>query len=86
MKGIRSFLKHTGFYKRYIKDFSKISKPLYNLLIKENQFYSDEKYKKAFLLLKEKLMITLIVMVLDYELLFKLLCDGSDYAIGALLR
>ena len=64
VKGIRSFLGHTGFYRRFIKDFSKISKPLYNLLIKENQFHFDKKkYEKAFLLLKEKLMTTLKVIV-----------------------
>ena len=32
IKGIRSFLGHAGFYRRFIKDFSKISKPLTNLL------------------------------------------------------
>ena len=32
IKGIRSFLRHAGFYRRFIKDFSKISKPLTNLL------------------------------------------------------
>ena len=33
VKGIRSFLGHVGFYKRFIKDFSKIAKPLSNLLV-----------------------------------------------------
>ena len=35
IKGIRSFLGHAGFYRRFIKDFSKISRPLTNLLQKE---------------------------------------------------
>ena len=35
VKGIRSFLGHAGFYRRFIKDFSKIAKPLSNLLNKE---------------------------------------------------
>ena len=34
IKGIRSFLGHAGFYRRFIKDFSKISRPLTNLLQK----------------------------------------------------
>lgn len=38
IKGIRICLGHTGFYRRFIKDFIKISKPLYILLIKENLF------------------------------------------------
>ena len=33
VKGIRSFLGHAGFYRRFIKDFSQIAKPLSNLLI-----------------------------------------------------
>jgi hypothetical protein len=36
VKGVRSFLGHDGFYRRFIKDFSKIAKPLSNLLVKEN--------------------------------------------------
>ena len=35
VKGIRSFLGHAGFYRRFIKDFLKISKPLCKLLEKD---------------------------------------------------
>jgi len=38
VKGMRSFLGHAGFYRRFIKDFSKISKPLCNLLLKDIKF------------------------------------------------
>ena len=38
MKGIRSFLGHTGFYRRFIKDFSQIAKPLSSLLAQETPF------------------------------------------------
>ena len=38
VKGIRSFLGQAGFYRRFIKDFSKISKPLTNLLMKDVKF------------------------------------------------
>ncbi|KAF8094680.1 hypothetical protein N665_0357s0015 [Sinapis alba] len=41
VKGIRSFLGHTGFYRRFIKDFSKISKPLTQFLCKETKFEFD---------------------------------------------
>ena len=43
IKGIRSFLGHVGFYRRFIKDFSKISRPLTNLLQKDVPFvfYDD---------------------------------------------
>ena len=42
LKGIRSFLGHAGFYRRFIKDFSKISKPLCNLLEKDAAFLFDD--------------------------------------------
>jgi hypothetical protein len=42
VKEVRSFLGHAGFYRRFIKDFSKISRPLYNLLAKDVAFVFDE--------------------------------------------
>ena len=42
VKGIRSFLGHAGFYRRFIKDFSKISRPLCRLLEKDTKFNFDE--------------------------------------------
>ena len=42
IKGIRSFLGHAGFYRRFIKDFSKISRPLTNLLQKDVPFVFDD--------------------------------------------
>ena len=42
VRGIRCFLGHAGFYRRFIKDFSKISKPLSNLLMKDVPFIFDE--------------------------------------------
>ena len=48
VKGIRSFLGHTGFYRRFIRDFSKIARPLFRLLEKDTKFYFDESYQKAF--------------------------------------
>ena len=42
MKGIRSFLGHARFYRRFIKDFSKIAKPLLNLLVKGTSFEFDD--------------------------------------------
>jgi hypothetical protein len=65
VKGVRSFLGHAGFYRRFIKDFSKISKPLCNMLIKDTKFQFDEECKTAFMLLKEKLMTALIAIAPD---------------------
>ena len=55
VKGIKSFLGHAGFYRCFIKDFSKIAKPLSNLLNKEVSFHFDKSYFEAFDTLKQKL-------------------------------
>ena len=52
VKGVRSFLGHAGFYRRFIKDFSKIAHPLCKLLEKECKFCFDESCLKAFSELK----------------------------------
>ena len=51
-KGIRSFLRHAEFYKRFSKGFSKIAKPLSNLLNKEVSFHFDKSCYEAFDTLK----------------------------------
>ena len=53
VKGVRSFLGHAGFYRRFIKDFSKTAHPLCKLLEKECKFCFDESCLKAFGELKE---------------------------------
>nr|GFA73351.1 reverse transcriptase domain-containing protein [Tanacetum cinerariifolium] len=46
VKGIRSFLRHAGFYRRFIKDFSKISRPMTHLLEKNSPFiFSNERQR-----------------------------------------
>ena len=48
VKGICSFLGHASFYRRFIKDFSKIAKPLTNLLAKDTLFVFDNDFLEAF--------------------------------------
>ena len=55
IKGIRSFLGHAGFYRRFIKDFPKISRPLTNLLKKDVPFVFDDDCVEAFETLKKAL-------------------------------
>ena len=65
VKGIRSFLGQAGFYRRFIKDFSKIAKPLSNLLVQGAPFDFDDQCLQAFLFLKQKLVSTPIVVASD---------------------
>ena len=85
VKQIHSFLGHAGFYRRFIKDFSKISRPLCNLLSKDTPFVFDEACKEAFEKLRSKLSTAPIIQPPNWTLPFELMCDASDYAIGAVL-
>ncbi|KAM2205550.1 hypothetical protein ACFX1S_025033 [Malus domestica] len=85
VRKVRSFLEHAGFYRRFIKDFSKISQPLYRLLQKDVTFKFNDECEKAFNHLKEMLISAPIIVPPDWSLPFKLMCDASDYALGAVL-
>ncbi|GKB42612.1 hypothetical protein Tco_0887554, partial [Tanacetum coccineum] len=67
IKGIRSFLGHAGFYRRFIKDFSKITLPLTKLLEKDTPFEFNDECQNAFKILKEKLTCTPVIILLLQE-------------------
>ena len=81
IKGIWSFLGHVGFYRRFIKDFSKIIKPLCKLLEKNIPFVFDEKCLSVFQTLKSAMISTLVIIALDWNFPFKIMCDAIDYAV-----
>ncbi|KAM2352119.1 hypothetical protein ACFXTH_006838 [Malus domestica] len=85
VREVRSFLGHAGFYKHFIKDFSKISNPLCRLFQKDVPFKFDEECESAFNQLKEKLTLAPIIIPPDWGLSFELMCDASDYVLGAVL-
>ncbi|XP_059431555.1 uncharacterized protein LOC132165068 [Corylus avellana] len=85
VREVRSFLGHAGFYRRFIKDFSKIALPLCKLLQKGIAFELDEACKKAFDKLKELLTSTPVIQPPDWNIPFEIMCDASDYAVGAVL-
>nr|GEW02207.1 reverse transcriptase domain-containing protein [Tanacetum cinerariifolium] len=85
IKGVRSFLGHVGFYRWFIQDFSKIARPMTHLLEKETPFVFSKDCIDAFDTLKKKLTEAPILVVLDWNLPFELMCDASDFAIGAVL-
>ncbi|GJV35703.1 reverse transcriptase domain-containing protein [Tanacetum coccineum] len=68
IKGVRRFLGHVGFYRRFIKDFSKIARPLTKLLEKDTPFEFDDKRRKAFELLKENSHVLLSKDEFDIEI------------------
>ncbi|GKB48435.1 reverse transcriptase domain-containing protein, partial [Tanacetum coccineum] len=85
VRGIRSFLGHAGFYRRFIQDFSKIARPMTHLLEKEAPFIFSKECVEAFETLKQRLTHAPILVAPDWDLPFEIMCDASDFAVGAVL-
>nr|GEZ55817.1 hypothetical protein [Tanacetum cinerariifolium] len=85
VKGIRSFLGHAGFYRRFIQDFSKIARPMTRLLKKDTLFLFSKECVEAFQTLKRKLTEASILIAPNWDMPFELMCDASDFAICAVL-
>ena len=81
----RSFLGHAGFYRRFIKDFSAIARPLCNLVAKDVPFAWSQACETAFDKLKTMLVSPPIMRSPNWNLPFEIMCEASDYVIGAVL-
>jgi hypothetical protein len=79
---IHSFLGLVGYYRRFIKGFSKISKPMTELLGKDKKFEWSAKCKASFQELKKRLMTTPVLVMLNIEKLFSVYCDASRQGLG----
>ncbi|GJY25460.1 reverse transcriptase domain-containing protein [Tanacetum coccineum] len=77
---------HAGFYRRFIKDFLKIARPITKLLEKVTLFKFNDECQKAFELLKEKLTCAPVIVSPNWNLSFELMFDASDFAVGAVLE
>jgi len=86
VKDIQSFLGHTRFYRRFIKDFSKIARPLINLLIKDVPFILNDECLTSWEKLKMELISLPTISPRDWSKLFEIMCDAFDFAIGTVLR
>ena len=85
VKGIRSFLGHAGFYRRFIKNFSKIARPLTRLLCKDTKFEFNSDGLAAFHTIKGALISAPFVKPPNWDLPFEIMTDASDIAMGAVL-
>ncbi|KAL6324780.1 hypothetical protein AAG906_018307 [Vitis piasezkii] len=86
IKGVRQFFGHVGFYRRFIKDFSKLARPLCELLVKDAKFIWDDRCQRSFEELKIFLTTAPIVRAPNWQLPFKVMCNVSDFAIGVVLE
>jgi hypothetical protein len=82
---IRSFLGLAGYYRRFIPDFSRIAKPMTELLKKGVKFNWDEKCDKAFHSLREHLTIAHVLAQPGNTKHFDMYCDASGTSLGCVL-
>jgi hypothetical protein len=79
------FLGLAGYYRRFIKGFPKISKPMTELLEKDKKFEWMPACEASFQELKKQLMITLILVMINMEKSFSVYCDASGQGLGYVL-
>ncbi|GKD70213.1 reverse transcriptase domain-containing protein [Tanacetum coccineum] len=82
---IRQFLGLAGYYRRFIKGFSKIAKPMNELTQKNQKFNWGEEQEEAFQLLKQKLCAAPILALPEGSDDFVVYCDASIKGLGAVL-
>lgn len=82
LKTLRGFLGHVGFDRRFIKEFSKIAKPLLGPLEKSVALNFSKECMNTFNTLKERLVYAPILIAPDWNLSFELVCDASDTVVG----
>ena len=85
VKEVHSFLGHTYFYRKFIKDLSKMALLLYNLLKKYTTFDFNRKCQTTFEKLKEVLTLAIVIQPSNWNLPFKIMCDANDYVVGVVL-
>jgi ribonuclease HI len=82
---IRSFLRLAGYYRRFIEGFSKIARPMTELLKKEKKFNWTESCEKSFQELKRRLTTAPVLTLLDIQRDFVVYCDASRQGLGCVL-
>jgi hypothetical protein len=85
VKEIQAFLGFCNFYQRFIKDFSKIAKPLFDLTRKEQKWEWNDNCEKAFQELKAIFTSKPMLVLPDTNKKFRIECNAADYARGAVL-
>ena len=83
IREVCSLLRYAGFYRRFIKNFSAISRPLCNLLIKNTPFEWTKDCHHTFGKTTTLLSSAPIMQPPNWSLPFELMCNASDYDVGA---
>ena len=85
IKEVKSYVSLMSYYRKFIPNFAQIAKPLMSLLKKNAEFYWSLECQQAFDQLKSSLSIETNLYLPDFDLPFRLACNASGVAIGAVL-
>ena len=84
-KAIKQFLGLAGYYRKFIENFSRIAKPLTDLLKKDVKFIWNDEQNAAFKILRNALCSQPVLQYPDFTRPFLVTTDASGYAIGGVL-
>jgi len=84
-KEVHSFVGLASYFRRFIRDFSLIARPLYHLLKKDTTFKFGEEERLAFVTLKNRLVEAPVLAVYNPKAYIELHCDASAHGFGAVL-
>ena len=85
VKDVQKFWRLANYYKRFIKDFAKIARPLHEMTRKENKWSWGERQQKVFEELKERFMTEPVLVTPDLDKEMRVEADASDFATGEVL-
>ena len=85
VKQLRTTLCHTGYYRKFIKGYAKITVPMENLLKRDVKFKWTGECQQSLDILKERMVIAPILVFPDWKLPFHVHVDASSIALGVVL-
>ena len=85
LREVRGFLGFANFYRRFIKDFSKVARPLHDLTKKETPWQWDDPQQAAFIALRDAFVSSTILTLWDPDRPTRLEVDASGFATGGAL-
>ena len=85
VKDVQKFLGLANYYRQFVKDFTRVAKPLHEMMRKDVKWNWEEMQQKTFQELKERLMIELVLVILDLNKKMRVETNALDFAMGEVL-